>query len=502
MASFISRYSDKIRGTLSCYDRVVIQGILPGLCYAQGMTSYLYSHNIRIFDYARFAEPLRDVIRENAERLAAEQGIKIEFVRKLKAFRKEKRIAAIIQKRGTHPGLVHILSGMETCVSYKPWHDKKSHKTFLIPDSGKCLHYYFYFIDPEFGLCYLRVPTWCPFRLQFYFNGHNQLAAKLRKRGVDFQLVDNAFVAIDNWRLAQRLADEWNVHSLHQALDRFAKLFCPIISKLGVTYHWSIMQVERATDIVFSRQEELQVIYDTLTRTAIHTVKPEHVATFLGRKLTGNYQDELGNDFNTRIEGTRIKHHMGPVSIKMYDKFGLVLRIETTANDVTFFRHHRMVEQRDGTREFKLAAVKKSIYSLQPALRDLLCASNQRYLDFISEMNDPSSGIKALDKISTSVEENGRTYKGFNFFSAEDQRLFEMILRGEFNISGMRNSDIRSHLIKRTSSQVSHLLKRLRMHGLIKKIGKTYKYYLTNFGRHVALAGLKLKHLVLIPSLC
>ncbi len=67
-------------------------------------------------------------------------------------------------------------------------------------------------------------------------------------------------------------------------------------------------------------------------------VKPENVATFLGKKLHGNYQDEVGNNFNTRIEGTRIKHAMGPASIKMYDKFGLIFRIETTVNDVSFFK--------------------------------------------------------------------------------------------------------------------------------------------------------------------
>ena len=58
------------------------------------------------------------------------------------------------------------------------------------------------------------------------------------------------------------------------------------------------------------------------------------------RRLTGNFNAELGNDFNTRIQGTRIRHHIGPTSIKMYDKFGRVLPIETTTNDVSFFKHH------------------------------------------------------------------------------------------------------------------------------------------------------------------
>jgi hypothetical protein len=86
------------------------------------------------------------------------------------------------------------------------------------------------------------------------------------------------------------------------------------------------------------RQADLAAIYGTLTRTAIHTVKPDNIAAFLGKKLSAQFDDESGNRYNSRIEGTRIKHTMGPVSLKLYDKFSLILRIETTVNDLTFFK--------------------------------------------------------------------------------------------------------------------------------------------------------------------
>lgn len=99
------------------------------------------------------------------------------------------------------------------------------------------------------------------------------------------------------------------------------------------------MQAEYATDIVFKKQKDLQQIYSELMATAIHTVKPENIATFLGHKLDPRYQGEMGNNYNVRIEGSRIKPTMGMVSIKMYDKFGKILRTETTANDISFFKH-------------------------------------------------------------------------------------------------------------------------------------------------------------------
>ena len=192
------RYKDQIAGVISSYDRFVIQGILPGWCFDAGMTSFLNANKIRIFDYPEFANALREEIRSHAETLAGENDLEIEFIRKIKAFRKEERIKEILKERGTHPGLVYIFSAMETCTSYKPWHDKTTGKTFLKYDSGKCLHYYFYFVDKEYGLCYFRVPTWCPFRLQFYFNGHNLLAVKLSGQSIGYELRENAFLKIDD----------------------------------------------------------------------------------------------------------------------------------------------------------------------------------------------------------------------------------------------------------------------------------------------------------------
>ena len=98
---------------------------------------------------------------------------------------------------------------------------------------------------------YLRVPTWAPFRLQFYCNGHSWLARKLTAKGIGYAMADNAFVRIDDWAFAQALADTLSPDQLHRTLDRYARLYCPISDVFGQSYHWSLMQVEYATDLVF-----------------------------------------------------------------------------------------------------------------------------------------------------------------------------------------------------------------------------------------------------------
>jgi len=499
MSPFTERHADKIAFVLSCYDRIVITGTLVDVGYAQAMTRFIRGLGLPVFEYPDWANQFREELRTHAEAVARDHGLEIEFIQK-KNFRKEDRIQALVQRRGGHPGLVHIFSAMESCNAFKPWHDKKTGKTFLKPAPGKCLHYYFYFILPDLGLCYLRVPTWAPFRLQFYCNGHNILARQLDREKMGYTLRDNAFVQVDDAARAQQLADHLFPEPLHKTLDKAVRAYCPIVRHFSNGYHWSLMQVEYATDIVFRRQNELQPLYEELVRTAVHAVKPEQVAMFLGRKLTEGFEDELGNDFHTRIQGTRLKHHMGKAAIKLYDKHGLVLRIETTTNDGSFFKHYRKVVHRDGSESHKFAPFKKSIYSL-PELAQVLGDANRRYIEFLSTIDDPTNGIKDLDKVSRPVQADDRTYRGFNLFHGEDLDLFVAIIRGEFNITGFRNADLQERLPSKTSAQISALLRRLRKHGLIKKVARNYKYYLTTLGRRVTAVALKLREMFIIPSL-
>ena len=501
MNPFIERHQDQIAGVVSCFDRVIITGNLVEIGYAEAMAGYLSYRDIRLRDYPRWAEPLREELRHNAERLAAEAGLKIEHIRRYQAFRKEARIKAILAERGEHPGLVHIFSAMESCSAYRFRYDKRTERSHLRSTSGRCLHYYFYFIDEIFGLCYVRVPTWAPFRLQVYFYGHNWLARRLEKAGIAFEMADNAFLSIENPQRAQALADSLDPKQLHRRLDRWAKTFCPVVRHFRNGYHCSYMQVEYATDVTFQRQAQFQPLYEAVIRTAIHAVKADHVATFLGRKLTGAYQDEVGNDFSTRIQGTRIRHKMGRTSIKLYDKLGLIARVECTANDVSFFKHHRWVEQRDGNRVWKLAPLRKSIYSLRD-LRTLMKAANDRYLAFLASIDHPDAGLKAIDKLAKPAQNQGRSYRGFNLFLSDDYRLFLTLLRGEWSISGFRAADLRAHLPNLLPARLSHILKRLRTHGLIKKVAHRYKYYLTKLGRRVLATTLKIHDSILVPSLC
>ena len=497
--SLTERYDDRIAGVLSCYDRLVITGTVPVICYAEGMTRFLYGRGIRIFDYPTFAMALRDQVRDGAASLAAAAGLTIEHIAK-SHIRKDEVVARVLEQRGDHPGLVHIISAMEACDSYRPWHDKTTGKTFVRPDSGKCLHYYFYFMDAALGLIYLRVPTWAPFRLQFYCNGHNWLARQLAAEGIGYTMADNAFVRIDDWQRAQDLADALSPDQLHRILDKYAQQCCPVSEVFGQSYHWSLMQVEYATDLAFRSAATLGPLYDQLIRQTVLSVKAEQVANFLGRHITAQLAQEIGSQFSTRIEGTCVKHRFGKCSIKMYDKCGIVLRIETTANDVSFFKHHRKVEHREGPATRELAPVKKTIYSLID-LRDILLGCNRRYLAHLSALDDFSAGIRALDRLTKPRKVEEKTVKGINFFDPGDSALLHALQNPRVNIAGVRRADLLPDLDMFSPSRLSRQLRRLLNIGVIKRVAGTYRYYLTKAGRAAIAAAEHLTSATIIPAL-
>ncbi|HAO52058.1 TPA: MarR family transcriptional regulator [Candidatus Magasanikbacteria bacterium] len=492
-------YKEDIWGSLFCYDRVNINATAGTFGYADGMTQFFYANKFKIFDFHNVFTPVTEKIIKNAEKIEAENNLKIEYISKTKSFRKDDKIAEIVKNRGSHEGIVHIFSQQETYNTYTPWHDKNTHKTYFKNDTGKGLVYYFYFIDRLLGLCFIKVPTKAPFKVVVYYNGHNWLEQKMINKNIPFKKQDNAFLSIENFEEAQKICNSIRIPDLHQALNILVKRFCPLPEDWNLDFNFTISQVEYALDIVFKDKDILKHLYENIVKTAMHTITPENIANFLGKRFSNLFEGESGTRYNNRILGTRIKHQMGEISVKIYDKFGSVLRIEVTCLNVSKISIFRDVQKRDGTIVPKVAPAPKSIYSLYPlmsAFKNII----HRYLEYISSFDDPSDGIKKLDSVTEDVVENDRKYKGFNFFNKSDEEILLSIADGKYSIHGLTNKELRKKLTSKTSGQISRILKRLLLHGLIKKVRKTYRYHLTSIANKVLTAGFKFKNLTLIPD--
>jgi len=252
------KYEEQIAGIIQCYDRINIRCRIGIFGYKGGMDSFFYQINRKHFDFVKVFEPVTETIRANIENIAKENGMEIEFVRKVKEFRKEEKISEIVSERGTHEGLVKIYSQLETCNTYKPWYDKKTGNTSFEYATTKALHYYIYFIDKLLGLCFIKICTAAPFSSKLYFNGHGLLETKLQKENIAYQRVENAFTYIANYERAQELSDKIRVEDIHEVCDILMNRYCPLPEEWGLTWNYTIEQVEYAMDVIWKEQGELK----------------------------------------------------------------------------------------------------------------------------------------------------------------------------------------------------------------------------------------------------
>jgi hypothetical protein len=456
-AELLQRYQQDIVGVLGCFDRVVVTGTLTEVAYPEALAGVLHREGIRCFDLGQFAEPLRLRIRDNALAQARAAGGEVPDLAKSKGVRQEALLEQVLAQRGRQPGLGHVLSVMESCPTFKPWHDKTTGRSGLKLAPGKCATDYFDLMDEELGLMSVRVPPWLPCRLPIYCNAPHWLARQLHREGIAFRMEDNALVECADWPRAHELVQGFAVARWEKKFHELAARFCPVVEKFTQGYHWSVMQVEYTLDVVFTKRERLVPLSEQLSREAVRTVRVPALARFWDKRFAPEAQ--AGSDFKTLVAGPRIKHGLGRQSLKMYDK-GQVLRIEAASNAITFFRHHRKVVSRDGHEQYKLAALKKSIYSLADVV-GILAAVCRRSLDFLGTLADDTAQRHELDRISRRVrDEQHRPWRGFNLFLQEDLRVLLAVLRGEFLIHGLSNRRLRAMLPDQTAGQIARILRR------------------------------------------
>jgi hypothetical protein len=488
---------------LGCFDRVVVNGTISQIAHPAAMQTQLYKARVRCFDLPKHAQPMTDLIHMNARALAKQNNAQIQFIRG-KQQRKEDLVEAVLAKRGRLPGLAHIIETQEKCLTFKACRNDNG-KTGLVFTHTQCAVYYFHLIDEDYGLMFVRVPTWLPCTMQVYFNMHNHLANRLRRENIAFETADNSFTHITRWERAQKLADRFDTDKLQRKLDMLAATYCPIVKNYNQGVYWTVKQIEYSLDIAFQSPGQLAPIYEETSRQAVLAVKAPDIARFWERKhlseATSDYRTQAPTTKTTLAQTTRIKHTCGKQTLKMYDKNARVLRIEATSNNINFFKHYRKVVGRDKRERYKNAALGKSIHNLG-RLRELMRAVCERYLDFIGQLESNLEGAETLEKISAPVRDaQNRALRGFNLFLKEDRQVIEAMIAGEHRIHGMDNKTLRKRLEGKSSSQTGRILRRLRKHALIKKVSGAYRYYVTKTGGRLLVAAIKMRRQVIIPAL-
>jgi hypothetical protein len=425
---------------------------------------------------------------------------------------KDQAAREMAQRDRIQHGLVCIFSIVEPCRSFsfrfaKPRPDQRP---FVKPARRKCLHLYFYFMDRHFGLIHVRIQTWFPMPIQVYVNGHEWLARKLAANRVAYTKLDNAFLWIEDMPRAQKFADRFANQNWPKILSKYAKLVTPQMQDIlqECAHYWVTDQSELSTDILFKSRQQLSELYPELLSHSMLCFGAKEVMNFLGRKLRGNFEGEIVSylsDFSGRLPGCRIKHKVKENWLKMYDKAGLVLRVETVINNPDEFKVRKKVT-RNGKSKVEWVPMRKGVAYLF-RYQQVSLQAKCRYLQALAVVDDPTKAKRELDRLTTRKKDTaGRGCSGFNPLARRDAELFQSVMDGKHCIRGFSNRDIRQRLTatphlrdcinnpKKASARISRIFRRFRTHGLIAKIPRTRRWRVTVYGRRVMSTALYLRH--------
>jgi hypothetical protein len=503
MEQFIMRHKKSTKGVLSGFDRVLFRGTIRSISYLNGMEIFLSSHKILLKDFKDFVLNCSRKIQRHGEEFAQRYNRPYQYIQSSNES-KEKIAKEILVRDDLKEGLICVLSCVEPCQSYSIRKDKATQYLHLISSTRKCLHFYFYFLDKEFGFMHVRLQTWFPCSIQVCINGREWLARKMDKTGISYKRKENCFVDIENLKKAQKLSDSAVNRNWHKTLDRYSNLFNPLISSSsGLSlrgYYWTVRECEYATDVIFKNESSLAKVYPSFIRHAMDNFSSENVMRFLGRRSNSRFNGEVTTDIKKRPEGIRIKHWVEENSIKMYDKQGSVLRIETTINNPRRFKVYRDAFRR-GRRVKAWIPMRKGIADIYRRV-ELCRAANYRYLEALSVIGDKEPSHQLFDPICSPVNKNNRRFRSLRPVAPDEARLFKSVMHGEFLIRGFRNSDIRpilfpnsncDHQKKRDRGKVTRLMSLLRAHRLIKKVSRTRLYRVTNKGQRIMATSLNFR---------
>ncbi len=510
MESFVQKHARSVIGVLSGFDRLVFRGTIRQLAHVSGLDSYLAIVGVLLKDFGKHAEAVSQKLKTAVTGAVEALGRPVLYLSS-SAISKEQQARTIAERDGVQKGTICCFSCVEPCQSFEVYRNRQTRHIELQPRLRKCLFLYRYVIHPRLGFMHARIQTWFPFNVQVCLNGREWLARQMDQAGLDYLRRDNCFPWLQDFARAQQLMNAQLRTDWPALLDGIVQQLNPahagLFGAFRAPYYWSTYQSEWATDLAFRNDRALAKLYPRLIRHGMASFASPDVMRFLGRKVPehggvrATFQGEIVSDTKQRPEGVRIKHRVNGNSIKMYDKHGSVLRVETTINDPRDFKVFRPKQgEQQGRRSWQ--KMRQGIADLHR--RTVVShAANVRYLEALARIDDATPLGTLVACLCRPAYLQGRRVRAMQPWAPHDLALLQAIHRGEFALNGLRNRDLCRLLFetpastvlerRRRAAAVGRQLQLLRAHRLLKKVPRTHRYQLTNLGR-TAIAALLAAH--------
>jgi hypothetical protein len=370
---------------------------------------------------------------------------------------------------------------------------------WLVPSSGVVNQYYFYCVDEDFGPVCVKFSSYFPYTGRLIINGNEYAKRQAARAGIGFTPLDNAFAAVDDVAAVQAICDGLDQEKIEALAAKWLRIlphpFTADDTAAGYRYELSVLQAEFSLTQTLDAPVSGRIFFDQLIRDNLDLGRPDRVSLIFDRKIIRKGKRATPGRFRTRVitDGVTPSLHVDYKNskIKQYHKLGRALRTETTIND---------------TKDF---GVPRGLSHL-PELKEIGFTASRRLLDVQRISHDPAEGSAALAALTQpAVSPAGTRTAGMPITSPRVQALLAALCAFRLLPNGFTNRDLRNHLAPllglppeaMTSGQITYDLRRLRIHGLIRRIPGTFRYQVTDAGIRQAHFLTRLTRRLLIPGL-
>jgi hypothetical protein len=503
--TFLQQHAADVMGVLSGFDRLIFRGTIRQLAHLDGMHSYLAVRRVRLTQLGAHVRAMSETLKSALTRAVEAQGRPIQYLDSSR-IDKEATARAIAERDGITRGPICLLSAVEPCQTFDLYRDRARRQVELVVRQRKCLFLYLSLLHPVVGFMHARIQSWVPFNIHVGLNGREWLSRQLDRARIAYERRANCVAWVADLSRAQQLLAQQLRTDWPRLLNAIACRLNPAHQRMFDTfrapYYWSVYQSEWATDILFHDPARLAVLYPRLIDHAIRSFGCTDVLRFLGHKVPahghvhGHFRGEVRTELKRRPEGVRLKHWVYGNSLKIYDKEGILLRLETTINNPRGFTVFRPA---DGDRHGRAAWRPRRQGIADLHRRTVISqAANERYAEALAAGGTPTTLGALLAGSARPVTYRGRRVRGLRPWAPDELALLRAVNRGEFAINGLRNRDLRCllyptptadpHAQRRRAARVTRQLRLLRAHGLLRKVSHTHRYQVTENGRRIITA--------------
>ncbi len=487
--------TDKVTLDIECIDHVLLNGYVKYLQMPGGLITFIREQLGFPIPSPKVLSPVTQAFRKAVDKFAAEQGVPmVDFA---KDEDKDATARAHLAQFDKTSGVVLIGKAQEKTLGYTARRQERGKRVWF-EYSRRAVwvtHYYFYILDEDFGLFFIKVCTYFPFDVKVCFNGHEWAKQQLRREGIGFEALSNGFRSCDDPVRLQALCHQLNAEKIQALFDRWVvQLPWPLTEAqraAGYRHELSIWQMEVSRTQVFADPEQGWALVEALIRDNLDLGRPDRVSLIFNRQVTKRTPGE----FYTRVvrEGVQptLRIHYKHSALKQYLKDGRALRTEMMFNN---------------TQDFDLA---RGLHNFTH-LFEMGCNFNRQLLAQEQLGEDCFVPLREVRQLGQSILlDNGQRASALRFGEPRAMALLEAMASHAYIPTEITSRTLRPVVAQLlgvaaeaySSAQMTYDLRRLRLKGLIERIGHSHRYRLTSLGLKVVTFFTKLYQRVFRPGL-